>query len=309
MQRGAAAAAPKIARPHSCERCSLLPPLSRRRCLLAGALVWAGLPARANQERLRLAIIPHLPAAVLMERYATLGRHLERELGQPVDLVSAPDYRSHALRVAAGDYDLVVTAPQFVHLALTDGGYQPIVSIGRNLTTHIAVRADSPLDGLASLRGQRVATSDMLSLPAINGAALLERAGVPAASYTLHYYPNNSAALHALLIGDADATFLGMTSLTAATPEQRARIRMLATSDPVGPAHVLGKAALGKALLERLRDAMARFEGTDEGRQFFGMRGIEPGEGAMVRPIEVRELRWLDTVTRRLLAAPAPAKP
>ena len=99
--------------------------------LLALCLGWVGTPV-AQQETLRVGVIPYLTPNVLIALFQPLRLQLEKDTGQPVALFTAPDVRSFARRTLKPDFDLIITAAHQARLA----------AMGEMLADFIAKRPD-----------------------------------------------------------------------------------------------------------------------------------------------------------------------
>ena len=98
------------------------------RIYLLALVIACGLNARsmAQAETIRIGIIPYLTPGVLMSLFQPLRLQLQKDLGQPVELFTAPDVRSFARRTLKPDFDIVITAAHQARLAQLESGYHPL---------------------------------------------------------------------------------------------------------------------------------------------------------------------------------------
>jgi|GEM_PF-6988660 len=97
----------------------LAAPASGLRRGLPGACTrgWAGLglPGAAGAQTatgaLSIGVLPNVSARLLLASCQPLREDFERERRQPVNIVTAPDFRALAAHLIKGDHDRVVTAP------------------------------------------------------------------------------------------------------------------------------------------------------------------------------------------------------
>ena len=158
--------------------------------LLMPGLVWA------QSHTLRIGLLPVLSPRVLLTNYQPLRAYLERELRQPVEMVTAIDFRTFYLSTIAGEYDLVVTAPHFARLAQLDAKYIPVATY-RSVNRAILITAkDRPLRSLQELRGHSLAIPDRHAMVVTQALYWLREQGMHAGSdYTVVETPSlNSAA-------------------------------------------------------------------------------------------------------------------
>lgn len=173
----------------------LLKCLSLRHILVLVVLLLPGL-VLADPHVLRIGLLPVLSARVLLTNYQPLRTYLERELQQPVELVTATDFRTFHLSTVAGEYDAVVTAPHFARLAQTDAKYIPLAAY-RSANRAILITAkDRPLKSINDLRGQSLAIPDRHAMVVSQALYWLGEKGMHAGSdFKLVETPSlNSAA-------------------------------------------------------------------------------------------------------------------
>ena len=63
--------------------------------------------------------MPYLGTRTPLANYQPIALALERELKQPIQLNTAPDYDTFIKRVVDGEYDVVVLAPHYARLVTT----------------------------------------------------------------------------------------------------------------------------------------------------------------------------------------------
>lgn len=129
----------------------------------------------AESGSLVMGIFPYLNAHKLYRIYLPVKHHLEQVLNRPVILVTAPDYRSFLERTAAGDYDLVVTAPHFALLAEQESGFRRVAKALPRLQGALIVRRDQDIEWIADLKGRAVAMPDELAIITFLGEELMQQ--------------------------------------------------------------------------------------------------------------------------------------
>lgn len=128
-----------------------------------------------ERKSLVLGIFPYLNAHKLYRVYLPVKHYLEQTLNRPVILITAPDYRAFLERTAAGDYDLVVTAPHFALLAEQESGYKRIAKALPKLQGALIVRREDDIKWIEELRGKSVAMPDELAIITFLGEELLQQ--------------------------------------------------------------------------------------------------------------------------------------
>ena len=150
----------------------------------------------ADAHVLKIGLLPVLSARVLVTNYQPLRIYLERELHQPVELLTATDFRTFHASTLAGEYDAVVTAPHFARLAQTEAKYIPLAAY-RSANRAILITAkDRPLHSLNELRGQSLAILDRHAMVVSQALYWLREQGLHAGTdFNLVETPSmNSAA-------------------------------------------------------------------------------------------------------------------
>lgn len=160
-------------------------------------------PATAGQP-LQLGVLPISSTRVLLRNYTPVQAYLERTLGQPVELVTAPDFRTFHRGTLQGSYDLVVTATHLGRAAQIDAGWLPL---GRYTALHRTLligRRAGPPARLEELRGQTLAGPDTLTLAAMEAFDWLQGRGLRGGvDYTYLETPTPSSAAQALINGQS----------------------------------------------------------------------------------------------------------
>lgn len=136
--------------------------------------------AQAQNKALQVGILPISTTRILIKNYQPLQAYLERELKQPVELVTAHDFKTFHFNTLKGDYDLIITAAHLGRLAQTEANYVPLARYKAPHRTLLLVAKDQPLKSVEDLRGKVIAGIDPLTL-AVNETLLwLRRQGLRA---------------------------------------------------------------------------------------------------------------------------------
>jgi phosphonate transport system substrate-binding protein len=253
----------------------------------------------AGERPLTLAVVPYLSARAIVQLYRPLQEHLERALQRPVRLVSAPDYVTYLDKTAKREYDLVATSPAFGRLAQTETGYVPLLRAQNSLEVLLVTPKDSPVQDLASLRGQTIATTDLLATLTLAGQrALKERGLVPGRDVTVRATSSHANSLAALQRGDAMAAITSATTLRQIPASASEALRVITVLSTTTPLLYLASPALAPAEVETLRRTMMEFaNSTPAGQKFVN----ELGHGGLV-PIAARDMASLDPLVADLKA-------
>lgn len=245
-----------------------------RTLLLGAALSAAGIKASAVpgdavpgvDAPLRFGVLPFASPVSLFQRFAPLRDHVADHAGVPVVLESARDYSVHVQRIEAGDFDLVLTAPHFVPIALDSGHYRLIAGHGRDLFANYLVARGDPARDLGDLAGRSIATPPAEALITIIGKRhLLDHLGPEAPAPRFIAYPSHNAAVHAVDTGLAGAA-IASSNVARSKANGDGPIRVLEESDRFPGVGILVHRRVPAALQERIAEILISMNDTKEGR-------------------------------------------
>jgi phosphonate transport system substrate-binding protein len=255
-------------------------------------------PALAADNELVFGVFPYLSPRQMVDQFNPLREYLARELGRPVALRSAPDYKAYAERTAKGEYDFMFDAPQLARLAQTRDHYQPLAQTGYKIVIMAVTRKDSPVKTLADLRGGAISIGARMSITHQIMRRELLKVGLELdkdVKYLDTAYFSN--VLQSVIRGDAVAGATGTLLWDSAPAEERAQLREIFRQKDTVPGFILvGHARLGEAMLGRLKKALYRFKDTPEGKAYF-----QKNHQIDFRPVDEMTMRSLDPFTEVLL--------
>lgn len=256
--------------------------------LMAIAMLLPG-PARAEDRVLTVGIVPYLTPNVLMALFQPLRVYLEKQVGCPVELYTAPDVKSFVRRTLKPDFDLVITAAHHARLAELEGGYLPLARFTGPLHAAVAVGRDSPLRELKDLKGRRIAVTDRTILVTIVTLKALADLGIGDKDLRLVAVNSQNTGLITVGRGDADAAVIAHFTLDQSPPEQREGLRILYQSPVLPNVTLLARPTLAATELEAVRRALARFPKTPEGQDFLQKSrflGMAPADETFMKRLD-----------------------
>ncbi len=275
----------------------------RRSGLLAG-LGWLGLAALPGALRaqpaqaapLQLGLLPITSTRVLLRNYQQVQGYLEQQLGQRVELATAPDFRRFQTQAQAGRYDLVVTAAHLGRLLQQDSGFIPLLRYRAPHRTLLLMARERPVQSLEELRGRTLAGPDPITLAAVEADAWLRARGLRAGTdYTLLDTPTPSSAAHAVLHQQSVLAVSSPQGLKNTPEPLREQLAVFATLPEIPSLLWLAHPRLA-AQVPRLRAALLGFTADSEaGRIFYEATGYEG-----LREVPAGELRAVDAYLPRL---------
>ncbi len=281
---------------------SLAVTLMRWRRRLAGRawlLVFASLAApaapAAEAPPLDLGVFPYLSTRTLLDLYQPVRAYLAQEMGRPVNVFTAPNYKAYASETQRGVYDIVLTPPHFARLAQREAGYIPLAMYTRELRGMVVVARDSPIQSLPALKGKRIATPNQLALVTMMGRQLLRDNGLAAeASVSVLDVALHNNAVLAVKNGEAEAAIVSSTALEQMPAELRNSVRVIAQTPRVPHVMYLAHPRLGQSI-KRIKAALLKFPEAAEGRVFLHDAGFEG-----LRPIDEADLKSMDPYLKEL---------
>lgn len=181
-----------------------------------------GAQLATSDRPVRIGVLPITSTRILLRNYALIQSYLEQTLKQPVELVTAADFRTFHLNTLQGQYDLVVTAVHFARMAQLEAGWLPLVRYGASHQTLLMTLRERPLRRLEDVRGSVVAGPDVLTLVSMEGQDWLRARGLTVnVDYTYLETPTTPSSAHALINGQS-MLFFGTPQGLLNTPRELA---------------------------------------------------------------------------------------
>ncbi len=154
-----------------------------------------GPPEPPTGARLRVALVPYLSARAMLNNFEPLRRHLEQQLGRPVDFHTAPSFRALAEGARAGDNALTLMPMHLARLAVADWGHTLVVRSSRDSPVELLVPRALGLKSPEALRGRRIAAIDPLSVTTLMLQRWLMTQRLDGAIEVVHLPSANAAAM------------------------------------------------------------------------------------------------------------------
>jgi phosphonate transport system substrate-binding protein len=239
------------------------------------------------REEFTIGVAPHTSARVIMEMYQPLRLSLEKALGMPVTVITAPDFDIFVRRALNQEYDLAITTGHQARLLQVDAGYLPLVTYKAQFKAVALVAADGPIRTAADLKGKPVLGLSPSSQVTLWGEHWLSD-NVPGAT-AIRYVSASDSVAQLVIAGEAAAGFISLANFQKLPSDVQARLRILAES----------RAMLGRVYLLNSRRAARKnaieatlwgFAGTAEGKKYFEVNRLEG-----YRALNPNELKAMDT--------------
>ena len=268
------------------------------------AMAWllgAACFAMASDMPFRVGVAPHTSARLILQQYQPLRASLEKGLGQPVEIATAPDFTDFARRALRGEYDLAITTGHQALLLRDDAHYLPLVTYRAPFQAVVVGLASMPAgSSAAQLNGKTVLGLSPSSLVTLWGIHWLEQNKVK--PQRMQFISAADSMAQFVIQHDAVVGFMSQANYEKLSAETRAQLRVVARSpEMAGRIYLLHpRLASRQAQLMRL---IQQFGQSAEGMQYFqenkldGYRLLKPGELEVMRP-------YADEVRRTLATQP-----
>ncbi len=234
-----------------------------------------------------IGVAPHTSARVIVEMYQPLRQYMEKALGVPVEIVTAPDFDSFARHGLAQDYDIAITTGHQARLLQVDAKYTPLLTYKADFKAVALVAAAGPITSAAQLKGKPVLGLSPTSLVTLWGLHWLKENKIN--STTVKFVSASDSVAQLILSGEAAAGFTSQANYQKLTPEVRNQLRILAESKPMaGRVYVLNKRRAGDQ--KKIADLLWAFAATTEAKSYFDNNKL-----GGYRPLRNGELKEMDS--------------
>jgi len=263
--------------------------MNRRNLLrLAAAIVVAAFPlgVKAETSPLLVGVAPHTSARIILEMYQPLRERLQADLGQPVEIVTAPDFTEFVRRALGQEYDIAITTGHQARLLQVDGGYQPLVTYGAVFRSVVVVKKDSKAAGPRDFSGTTIIGLSPTSLVTQWGERWLKTGS--AQGLQVRYVSAADSVAQLILAGDASAGLMSLANFMGLAPDVRDRLRLLVQSEAqLGRVYMLNSRLGGRR--EAILKALAAFTASPAGQQYFAAYRLEGYRGVKQAELEAME--------------------
>jgi len=236
----------------------------------------AGQTTKSVDTELMLGVFPYLPARQLAEQLAPLNSALAAAAGRAVQLRSASSFGNFLDNVAGGGYDLILVQP-FDYTIAAQRGYLPLVRVDGDIDAHAFVRADSPYQSLADLKGRSVAMPPFEAAMSRLGRLGLIAAGlVPGRDISVDYRRAHDSCLQQVQQGLAAACITSQLALAIVPKEVSGNLRSIAEMGSVPGMVFLAHPRVPEDLRNRWRAEMLSWGSSEAGRKIITETHLGP---------------------------------
>lgn len=249
--------------------------------LLLAGWTWAGQePEPTKAPTLTFGVVPQQSATTLAATWGPLLIEAGRRSGVDIAFRTAPDIPTFEQRLAAGDYDLAYMNPYHYTLYHQAPGYLAFArEKDRRLRGILVVAADSPIQDIQDLAGQKVA----FPAPAAFAASVLPQAALREAGVEVQpvYVRSHDSVYLAVAKGLYPAGGGIERTLSDLEPGTQARLRVLWRTKPYTPHALAAHPRVDPALVSQVGAALIALGNDPEGQALYeaiGFKGVVPAE-------------------------------
>jgi phosphonate transport system substrate-binding protein len=244
-------------------------------------------------QAFQVGVLPNLSPRVLLTNYRPLRDYLSTALGMPVEITTAPDFRTFQARTMAGDYDLVVTAANLGRIAQLDAGLNLIAGFDPPIPALLVTLKAGPAPSIEALRGKALAVSNPQSMLVLIGKYWLRQRGlVVGADYEVVWTRNEDSLAQVLTSGSAPLAMMSAGELRAIRPEIRERLTVMDEFARLPNFLLLQGRAMPPGRVATLKAALLAFPASDLGHEFTSLTGVRA-----IRPVPESDFGTIDSVT------------
>ena len=263
----------------------------------AAEYLFSAAHASPAAKPLIVGIVPNLSPRSMLSAYQPLREQLALFLARPVELFTAPDFKTFYLRSAGGEYDLALMPAHLARLAQIEAGLVPVAQFIPQQTGVALVAKQSRIRQASDLLGKRIALVDSLALVTLRAEDWLRAQGlvlggnVPlAAHFTYH-----NAAVQAVINGNADAAIISSAPFATMPPEMRAAVRIVGTLGEMPTNVFMANPQLSKGEVAQLQRALLDFgHQSGAGRHFLARYRYQD-----IVPPSASEMQAMDSYAKR----------
>jgi phosphonate transport system substrate-binding protein len=253
-----------------------------------------------DNKELIFGVFPYLQPSQLVNNFDPLKVHLEKSLGRPIEIRTAPDFAQFVERTHNGEYDIIFTGPHMGRLAEKRDHFRPLGQTGIPIITVALARNDSAVKSLKDLRDRNFAAGSKMAMHYHNINYELGKNGLKLGkSVNFINTASFSNVIEAVLRGEVDAGAVGSVLWDNANAEQRAQLHEIYRSHPLPGFLLLGHTRNNKATLKKIQKALFDFSGTPAGKIYFAQTGHID-----FRPIDEKTMKRMDPFTGALISTP-----
>jgi len=222
-------------------------------------------------------VFPHFSAGQIENMFAPIAVDLSKALGRPVALKTKSSYVAFTTELDRESYDIAFIQP-FDYVRAHDlHGYIPLARRGERLAALIAVKADSPLQTLADLKGKKLGLPpEVAAVSHLTKMALLQAHIDPRTDVTIQYYKAHDSCLQQVLIGEVAACGTAAYPIRFFENKWHVKFRVLAKSQSISHSLFVVHPRVPKSDREIILKTILSLADTETGRKLLEKGELKP---------------------------------
>jgi len=228
--------------------------------------LFAGAVNARSQDVLMLGVAPHTSARVILEMYQPLRLYLEKVLGMPVEVVTAPDFTQFARRALHQDYDIAITTGHQARLLQTDARHLPLLTYKADFKAVAIVAVTNPIRKPAELNDKNILGLSPSSLVTLWGQHWI--ADHRLTGTKLKYVSASDSIAQLIIVGEAAVGFTSLANFQNLAPDIKKQLRIFAESAAL-PGRVYMLNSKRTKMKKRIETALWDFAATPEAHRYF----------------------------------------
>lgn len=263
-----------------------------------GLMLMASSSLRADDQVFHVGVAPHTSARVILAMYQPLRLALEKSLGQPVVIETAPDFTEFGRRALRQAYDIAITTGHQARIYEVDGGYLPLITYKAEFKAVALVAKNGPYRSPADLKGTTPLGLSPSSLVTLWGLHWLRNNKL--GDLPIKYVSAADSASNQVLAGEASVAFTSLANFQKLPAEQQQALSILAESESMaGRVYMLNQRR--SAQFKAIEQTIQNFGNSPEGKAYLSQNKLEA-----YRPLRHGELEAMEPYAseiRQLLKA------
>ena len=234
----------------------------------------------------------NMTATDILFRYESFKPVVERALGQPIVLFAVRDAKELRRSLSTGAYALVMSRPaDTLGEAVRDYGYQAVVSSTEPAHAIFIVKKDSPLQGIADVKGKKIVTPDRYAYMWRIAAAMMRDNKISMADEQVRTMSDQAAIGWSMESGFFDVGVVASYSGVGRTWEKNGG-RVIARSTELPNTPMIASQRISVAQVQKLRAALVSLQSAPNGPAILKSIGV-PGFKEMRSQSLVDLITWL----------------
>jgi ABC-type phosphate/phosphonate transport system substrate-binding protein len=255
--------------------------------LTAILLAPAATPAATPGTGLVLAVQPIMPESQTLQAYQPLADYLQRITGEPVRLVTSPNFLVYWELMKRDKWDMVLDAAHFTDYRNDKTGYTVLAKLPDTVSYTLAAYPDLMILEVDELIGKRIAT---LPSPGLGAVRLQEIFPNPMRQPQLIQAEDADDAAKKVLSGKADAAMIP-TRMLSLYPS----LVPVVTTQPVPAPAISVSPAISPEIRAKIRQAMVGAIDTTQGKAMLKAVNLPAFEAADNRLYAGQEILLMNT--------------